>query len=81
MVLLFVLQKKLQELNLNDYFAENNMTYKPIYVEGNKEQTKLFGGECDVFTTDASGLASTESGAEDPSKWGQCYQKSYQKSH
>ena len=21
------------ELNLNDYFAENNMTYKPIYVE------------------------------------------------
>ena len=30
------------------------MTYKPIYVEGNKEaKAKLFGGECDVFTTDA----------------------------
>ena len=58
------------ELNLNDYFAENNMTYKPIYVEGNKEaKAKLFGGECDVFTTDASGLASARSGAEDPSKW------------
>ena len=25
------------ELNLNDYFAENNMAYKPIYVEGNKD--------------------------------------------
>ena len=58
------------ELNLNDYFAENNMTYKPIYVEGNKEaKAKLFGGECDVFTTDASGLASARSGADDPSKW------------
>ena len=58
------------ELNLNDYFAENNMAYKPIYVEGNKEaKAKLFGGECDVFTTDASGLASARSGAEDPSKW------------
>ena len=58
------------ELNLNDYFAENNMAYRPIYVEGNKEaKAKLFGGECDVFTTDASGLASARSGAEDPSKW------------
>ena len=54
----------------NDYFAENNMAYKPIYVEGNKEaKAKLFGGECDVFTTDASGLASARSGAEDPSQW------------
>ena len=58
------------ELNLNDYFAENEMRYKPIYVEGNKEaKAKLFGGECDVFTTDASGLASARAGAEDPSKW------------
>ena len=58
------------ELNLNDYFAENNMTYKPIYVEGNKEaKAKLFGGECDVFTTDASGLASARSGAENPEDW------------
>ena len=58
------------ELNLNDYFAENEMRYKPIYVEGNKEaKAKLFGGECDVFTTDASGLASARSGAENPSDW------------
>ena len=58
------------ELNLNDYFAENNMTYKPIYVEGNKEaKAKLFAGECDVFTTDASGLASARAGAENPDDW------------
>ena len=58
------------ELNLNDYFAENNMQYKPIYVEGNKDaKAKLFAGDCDVFTTDASGLASARAGAEDPSKW------------
>jgi len=58
------------ELNLNDYFAENNMAYQPVYVEGNKDaKAKLFAGECDVFTTDASGLASARAGAEDPSKW------------
>ena len=58
------------ELNLNDYFAENNMAYKPIYVEGNKEaKAKLFAGECDVFTTDASGLASARAGAENPDDW------------
>ena len=58
------------ELNLNDYFAENNMQYKPIYVEGNKDaKAKLFAGDCDVFTTDASGLASARAGAEAPSKW------------
>ena len=58
------------ELNLNDYFAENNMQYKPIYVEGNKDaKAKLFAGDCDVFTTDAAGLASARAGAEDPSKW------------
>ena len=58
------------ELNLNDYFAENNMAYRPIYVEGNKDaKAKLFAGECDVFTTDASGLASARSGAENPEDW------------
>jgi len=58
------------ELNLNDYFAENNMAYKPIYVEGNNDaKAKLFNGECDVFTTDASGLASARAGAENPDDW------------
>ena len=58
------------ELNLNDYFAENNMAYRPVYVEGNKEaKSKLFAGECDVFTTDASGLASAKAGAENPDDW------------
>ena len=58
------------ELNLNDYFAENNMAYRPIYVEGNKDaKAKLFAGECDVFTTDASGLASARAGADNPDEW------------
>jgi len=58
------------ELNLNDYFAENNMAYRPIYVEGNKDaKAKLFAGECDVFTTDASGLASARAGADNPDDW------------
>ena len=58
------------ELNLNDYFAENDMQYKPIPVEGNKEaKAKLFASECDVFTTDASGLASARAGADNPEDW------------
>jgi len=58
------------ELNLNDYFAENNMAYMPVYVEGNKDaKAKLFAGDCDVFTTDASGLASARAGAENPDDW------------
>ena len=58
------------ELNLNDYFAEQNMAYMPVYVENNKEaKAKLFAGECDVFTTDASGLASARAGADNPDDW------------
>ena len=58
------------ELNLNDYFAEQNMAYMPVYIENNKEaKTKLFAGECDVFTTDASGLASARAGADNPEDW------------
>ncbi len=58
------------ELNLNDYFAEQNMEYMPVYVEGNKDaKAKLFAGECDVFTTDASGLASARAGADNPEDW------------
>jgi len=46
------------------------MAYKPIYVEGNKDaKAKLFAGECDVFTTDASGLASARAGADNPDDW------------
>ena len=58
------------ELNLNDYFAEQNMAYMPVYIENNKEaKAKLFAGECDVFTTDASGLASARAGADNPEDW------------
>ncbi|GBC60478.1 amino acid ABC transporter substrate-binding pro tein [Desulfonema ishimotonii] len=46
------------ELNVSDYFASNNMTYKPVVFESADESTVMYDtGRCDVYTTDASGLA------------------------
>ena len=51
------------ELNLADYFRANKMEYKPVVIEKLDEVTAaFFGGRCDVFTTDASGLAATRLG-------------------
>lgn len=48
------------ELNLADYFRANNMTFTPVVIEKLQEVTAaFFSGRCDVYTTDASGLAST----------------------
>lgn len=48
------------ELNLTDYFRANNMQFKPVVIEKLEELTAAyFAGRCDVYTTDASGLAST----------------------
>lgn len=48
------------ELNLADYFRANNMKFKPVVIEKLQEVTAaFFSGRCDVYTTDASGLAST----------------------
>lgn len=48
------------ELNLADYFRANNISYEPVPVETNAEgQQQYLAGACDVYTTDASGLAST----------------------
>ena len=48
------------ELNLADYFRVNNMTYEPVPIETNAEaQQQYLAGACDVYTTDASGLAAT----------------------
>ena len=50
------------ELNLADYFRANNMSYEPVTIETNEEgQTNYLAGRCDVYTTDASGLAATRS--------------------
>lgn len=55
------------ELNLADYFRVNGMTYEPVPIETNEEaQASYLGGRCDVYTTDASGLAATRSSFKDP---------------
>ncbi len=55
------------ELNLADYFRSNGMTYEPVPIETNSEaQQQYLSGACDVFTTDASGLAATRATFENP---------------
>jgi len=47
------------ELNLADYFRANGMPFEPVVIENINEATSaFFEGRCDVYTTDASGLAS-----------------------
>jgi len=56
------------ELNLADFFSSNNMSYEPVPIETNAEaQQQYLAGACDVYTTDASGLAATRATFEDPS--------------
>jgi len=56
------------ELNLADFFASNNMSYEPVPIETNAEaQQQYLANACDVYTTDASGLAATRATFEDPS--------------
>lgn len=55
------------ELNLADFFRSNNMTYEPVPIETNSEARKSYeAGRCDVYTTDASGLAATRSSFPNP---------------
>ncbi len=55
------------ELNLADFFRSNNMSYEPVPIETNAEaQQQYLSGACDVFTTDASGLAATRATFENP---------------
>ncbi|MEM6973831.1 MAG: amino acid ABC transporter substrate-binding protein [Pseudomonadota bacterium] len=54
------------ELNLADFFRVNNMSYEPVPIETNAEaQAQYLAGACDVYTTDASGLAATRATFED----------------
>lgn len=47
------------EKNVSDYFTANNMKFKPVVFESADESTMIYdSGRCDVYTTDASGLAS-----------------------
>ena len=55
------------ELNLADFFRSNNISYEPVPIETNAEGRQNYSaGRCDVYTTDASGLAATRSTFEDP---------------
>ncbi|MGF1629446.1 MAG: amino acid ABC transporter substrate-binding protein [Kiloniellaceae bacterium] len=55
------------ELNLADYFRLNNMNYEPVPIETNEEaRTNYLGGRCDVYTTDASGLAASRATFDNP---------------
>ena len=50
------------ELNLADFFRTNKIKYEPVPIETNDEsRTNYLAGRCDVYTTDASGLAATRS--------------------
>ncbi len=54
------------ELNLADFFRANNISYEPVPIETNGEaQQQYVAGACDVYTTDASGLAATRATFED----------------
>ena len=55
------------ELNLADFFRSNNISYEPVPIETNAEaQQQYLAGACDVYTTDASGLAATHATFEAP---------------
>jgi general L-amino acid transport system substrate-binding protein len=48
------------EQNLADYFRVNNLTLKPVNIDGlDQIQAAFFGGRCDGYTTDGSQLAGT----------------------
>jgi general L-amino acid transport system substrate-binding protein len=50
------------EKNLTDFFRATGMSFQPVVFEGLEEsKTAFFSGRCDVYTTDASGLASIRS--------------------
>lgn len=56
------------ELNLADYFRSTGMDYEPVNIETNEEGLSNYSANrCDVYTTDASGLASTRAALDDPS--------------
>ena len=48
------------ELNLADFFKQNNITYQPVTIADDAEgQRQYVAGACDAYTTDASGLAAS----------------------
>ena len=57
------------ELNLADYFRTNGMSYESVVIETSAEGRGVYEEErCDVYTTDASGLAAQRSTMANPSE-------------
>ena len=55
------------ERNLADYFRSQKMKFKPVVMENDNELWKAFmAGRCDVYTSDASGLAAHRSKVKNP---------------
>jgi general L-amino acid transport system substrate-binding protein len=55
------------ELNLADFFKENNISYQPVTVADDSEaQRQYLAGACDAYTTDASGLAASRATMPEP---------------
>jgi len=55
------------ELNLAEFFQTNKINYEPVPIETNSEaRASYIAGRCDVYTTDASGLAATRSTFANP---------------
>ena len=55
------------ELNLADFFRVSGMKYEPVPIETNAEaRSNYLAGRCDVYTTDASGLAATRAATDNP---------------
>jgi general L-amino acid transport system substrate-binding protein len=55
------------EVNLSDYFRANGMSFEPVVFEKADEVVAAYdSGRCDVYTTDASGLAAQRTKLEEP---------------
>ena len=58
------------ELNMADYFRNNNLDYTPVgYSTSVGTREGLEGGACDAITSDASQLAAIRSETANPSDW------------
>lgn len=55
------------ELNLADFFKQNNISYQPVTVADDSEaQRQFLAGACDAYTTDVSGLAASRATVPNP---------------
>ena len=57
------------EQNLDDFFNERGMSYKPLGGEDQENQEAFVAGRCDAWTADQSNLASRISVLPDPSQY------------